>query len=154
MKKQTLHSTFLSNEAATLALGAKLAAVTPNNFVIYLYGELGAGKTTLVRGFLKTLGYQGRIKSPTYTLLETYQIQNKIIYHLDLYRLTDPAELNFIGIRDYVGQGIWLIEWPENGKDYLPKADLCCYLKTKNSGRIATFEAKGKQKNILTKLEL
>jgi len=152
MQKQP--SVFLPDEAATLALGTKLAAVTPNNFVIYLYGELGAGKTTLVRGFLKTLGYQGRVKSPTYTLIETYQIQNKTIYHLDLYRLVNPAELNFIGVRDYIGQGIWLIEWPENGKDYLPKADLCCYLKTKNSGRIAAFEAKGTQNNILAKLEL
>ncbi len=152
MQKQP--SVFLPDETATLSLGAKLAAVTPNNFVIYLYGELGAGKTTLVRGFLKALGYQGRVKSPTYTLIETYQIQNKTIYHLDLYRLVNPAELNFIGIRDYVGQGIWLIEWPENGKDYLPKADLCCYLKTKNSGRIATFEAKNIQDNIISKLEL
>lgn len=142
---------FLADEAATTKLGANLALITPNNFVIYLYGELGAGKTTLVRGFLQQLGFADRVKSPTYTIMETYQAANKIIHHLDLYRLTNPEELNFIGIRDFAQNDIWLIEWPENGKGFLPKPNLCCYLKPKNSGRIATFEAEDK---IIAKLEL
>lgn len=141
---------FLPNETATTELGAKLAKIVPNNFVIYLYGELGAGKTTLVRGFLQSLGHTGRVKSPTYTLMETYQADNKIIHHLDLYRLTDPEELNFIGIRDYAEQDIWLIEWPENGKGFLPEANLCCYLEAEKSGRMARFEEKNT--NIIAKL--
>jgi tRNA threonylcarbamoyladenosine biosynthesis protein TsaE len=143
---------FLSDEAATIKLGAKLATITPNNFVIYLYGELGAGKTTLVRGFLQKLGHVGRVKSPTYTIMETYQVANKVVHHLDLYRITDPEELNFIGIRDFVQNDIWLIEWPERGKGFLPNPDLCCYLKTKNSGRMATFKAENKK--IISQLEL
>jgi len=142
---------FLADEAATTKLGAKLATITPNNFVIYLYGELGAGKTTLVRGFLQKLGHVGRVKSPTYTIMETYQVSNKIIHHLDLYRLNDPEELNFIGIRDFAQNDIWLIEWPENGKGFLPEPNLCCSLKPKNSGRMATFKAENK---IIAKLEL
>ncbi|MGD9108204.1 MAG: tRNA (adenosine(37)-N6)-threonylcarbamoyltransferase complex ATPase subunit type 1 TsaE [Gammaproteobacteria bacterium] len=143
---------FLPDEAATIELGAKLAKIVPNNFVIYLYGELGAGKTTLVRGFLQSLGHIGRVKSPTYTLMETYQTANKTIHHLDLYRLTNPEELNFIGIRDYAEQDIWLIEWPKNGEGFLPEANLCCYLETEKSGRIVHFEEKNT--DIISKLEL
>ncbi|MGD9152922.1 MAG: tRNA (adenosine(37)-N6)-threonylcarbamoyltransferase complex ATPase subunit type 1 TsaE [Gammaproteobacteria bacterium] len=145
-------STFLPNETATIELGAKLAKIVPNNFVIYLYGELGAGKTTLVRGFLQSLGHIGRVKSPTYTLMETYQADDRTIHHLDLYRLTDPEELSFIGIRDYAEQNIWLIEWPENGKGFLPEANLCCYLKIEKSGRMVRLEEKNT--NIISKLEL
>ena len=149
--QSTSTTVFLPDEAATIKLGAKLAEITPNNFVIYLYGELGAGKTTLVRGFLQKLGHLDRVKSPTYTIMETYQLTNKIVHHLDLYRLTDPEELNFIGIRDFAETDIWLIEWPENGKGFLPAPNLCCYLETKNSGRMATFKAENK---IISKLEL
>lgn len=124
----------------------------PDDCVIYLYGELGAGKTTLVRGFLHALGHTSRVKSPTYTIMETYQVADKTIHHLDLYRLTDPEELNFIGIRDFVKQDIWLIEWPENGKGFLPAANLCCYLENKNSGRMITF--KSENHKLIAQLEL
>jgi tRNA threonylcarbamoyladenosine biosynthesis protein TsaE len=147
-------SVFLSDETATLALGAALAKNIPNNFVLYLHGDLGAGKTTLVRGFLHALGYQGKVKSPTYTLIEPYQIKQQKIYHFDLYRLTDPEELDFIGIRDYFDHGICLIEWPENGKGYLPMADLHCYLSIKKSARMAKFQAETIKGNLRFTLEL
>ena len=122
---------FLENESATLRLGKLLAALTPKNFIIYLFGELGAGKTTLVRGFLRALGHKGAVKSPTYTLVEPYEINGRTIYHFDLYRLLGSEELENIGIRDYATESTCLIEWPLKGEGYLPVADLCCYLESK-----------------------
>jgi tRNA threonylcarbamoyladenosine biosynthesis protein TsaE len=130
----------LKDEKATLALGARLAAIVPDTCVIYLHGELGAGKTTLVRGFLRALGHKGKVKSPTFTLVEPYQITGKHIYHFDLYRLVDPEELEYVGMRDYVDAGICLIEWPERGVGFLPPADLHCFLDMHGKGRIARFE--------------
>jgi len=126
----------LSNESSTLAFGAQLANACPTNCIIFLQGDLGAGKTTLVRGFLQSLGHMGKVKSPTYTLVEPYELTNKHIYHFDLYRLTDPNELEEMGIRDYFSHpAIHLIEWPERGKNQLPEADLTCYIHTLTEGR-------------------
>lgn len=128
---------FLENEAAQLALAGRLAKCTEKcsaepgfaGLVIYLQGDLGAGKTTLVRGFLQGLGFQGHVKSPTYTLVEPYQIGSFTIHHFDLYRLGEPDELEYAGGRDYFdGQSINLIEWPEKATGYLPVADIECFL--------------------------
>lgn len=114
----------LIDENATLAFGKKLALLCPAQCTIFLEGELGAGKTTFVRGFLQGLGYNGKVKSPTYTLVEPYTIGDQHIFHFDLYRIQDPEELQHIGLRDYVGAGgILLIEWPERGYQQLPAAD-------------------------------
>lgn len=129
----------LPDEEATLALGANLAKELHKG-VIYLCGELGAGKTTLVRGFLRKLGYDGSVKSPTYTLVEPYEIDGFSIAHLDLYRVTDPVELEYIGLEDILRDvSLTFIEWPERGKSYLPAADLIIELAIEGEGRIAVL---------------
>ena len=106
-------------------LGKKCAAVCPGDARIYLQGQLGAGKTTWVRGFLRGWQYTGTVKSPTYTLVETYHIDGQNVHHLDLYRINDPDELESIGIREYLGgTGICLVEWPEKGGNLLGKPDV------------------------------
>lgn len=120
---------FLKDEEAQLKLAASIAANTPAGCVIFLFGDLGTGKTTLVRGFLQSLGFKGNVKSPTYTLVEPYLIENQQIYHFDLYRLGTPDELEYAGGRDYFDdESICLIEWPERAEGYLPVADLVCHL--------------------------
>lgn len=116
-----------------IKLGRKLAtaccAAAIHKCVIYLQGELGAGKTTLTRGFLRALGYTQSVKSPSYTIVEPYKIDDIKIYHFDLYRLAHPEELAYIGARDYFSEeAICLIEWPENGQGFIPEADLICAL--------------------------
>ena len=124
------------------ALGARLAPALADGTVVFLRGELGAGKTTLVRGILRGLGHAGAVKSPTYTLVEPYRLGGRTIYHFDLYRLNDPEELEFLGVRDYLsGSGICLIEWPERGAGVLAEADLEIAIERSPDGRVVRMRA-------------
>jgi len=115
----------ITSEAEMEALGGQLAGAVTDGCSIFLRGPLGVGKTTLVRGFLRALGHGGKTRSPTYTLVETYQLGSFEIHHFDLYRLNDPEELENIGIRDYFSDhAVFIIEWPERGGDVLPPCDL------------------------------
>lgn len=136
------YSRFLSDEAATLNLGMDLAKTLTSGAIIYLYGNLGAGKTTLSRGILRGLGYEGKVKSPTYTLVEVYDVFKLHLYHFDLYRFTDALEWEESGFDEYCNSdSICLIEWPEKAADILPAADLKLHLTPDNEGRAALIEA-------------
>jgi tRNA threonylcarbamoyladenosine biosynthesis protein TsaE len=132
----------LADEAATLALGGKLSAVLQGGLTIWLLGNLGAGKTTLVRGLLRGLGYAGKVKSPTYTLVEPYVISGLYLYHFDLYRFADPEEWDAAGFRDYFNaQSVCLVEWPQQAGGLLPVADLEISLELHGDGRTARLQA-------------
>ena len=131
----------LPDAAATEALGAAIAAALEPSIaglVIFLYGDLGAGKTTLARQLLRSLGVDGTIRSPTYTLMEPYRANDRDLLHMDLYRLNDPAELHNLGLVDYApAQTLWLVEWPEKGGDLLPQADVSVVLDVVGQARKA-----------------
>ena len=115
----------IKSEKEMLGLGATLARLLKGEGVIHLSGGLGAGKTTLCRGILRAMGHSGAVKSPTFTLVEPYQISDSEVYHFDLYRLADPGELEYVGIDEYFGKNkLCLIEWPEKAVGYLPQHDL------------------------------
>ena len=130
------------NQAQQERLGAELAGCAPAALIVYLHGDLGAGKTTFARGFLRGLGYTGSVKSPTYTLMEPYRIGGRSICHLDLYRLADAEELEYLGVRDLLQEeSILLIEWPERGKGVLPAADLIVLISYLQHGRGISIHA-------------
>jgi tRNA threonylcarbamoyladenosine biosynthesis protein TsaE len=136
-----LHHTF-TKESAMRNFAARLASFVTGRAIIFLHGPLGAGKTTFTRGFLQGLGYQGKVKSPTYTLVEPYEISGTKIFHFDFYRLQTANELSYIGIEDYFAEpAICLIEWPELGLGYLPQADLSFTISIAVSGRIVCMNA-------------
>jgi tRNA threonylcarbamoyladenosine biosynthesis protein TsaE len=133
---------YLADAAAQEKLAGEVARHCPAGLVIFLHGELGAGKTTFVRGFLQALGHKGVVKSPTYTLVEPYELNGRSIYHFDLYRLADPEELEYAGGRDYFeGQSICLVEWPERAAGYLPQADIVCEIAYAGTGRQLSLQA-------------
>lgn len=141
----TVEQVSLPDEAATLELGKQLARrlleEKPQGGCVYLEGDLGAGKTTLVRGILRGMGHQGAVKSPTYTIVEPYALEDVQVYHFDLYRLSEPEELELIGVRDYFSSGdLCLLEWPERGAGVVPKPDLTITLAVDGHGRKATLE--------------
>lgn len=130
------------DEVAMLALGASLYKALEIASVVYLEGDLGMGKTTLSRGIVQAAGHAGAVKSPTYTLVEPYQLEGGTIYHFDLYRLNDPEELEFMGIRDYFTDfRLALIEWPERGAGFLPPADLVVTIQPDLPGRQVDLKA-------------
>ncbi len=143
MSTQAEESRFsLENEAATLALGRRLAgAITGGPLLIALEGDLGAGKTTLVRGLVRALGYGATVVSPTYTLLETYPVRGFSVVHVDLYRISQAEELEFLGLRDRLADSVVLVEWPRKGEGWLPGADLEVQLELQGSGRRAALRA-------------
>lgn len=130
------------SEQDTMALAMQVASAFPRQGIVYLSGDLGAGKTSWARGFLQGLGYRGQVKSPTYTLVEQYTVADRIIYHFDLYRLADPRELMELGMRDYLDENtVCIIEWPERGGTILPMADLECHFDFIEQGRRLCLQA-------------
>jgi tRNA threonylcarbamoyladenosine biosynthesis protein TsaE len=134
----------LPDPDATDALGAALAATRPPRAVVFLHGDLGAGKSTLARALLRTLGVRGAIRSPTYTLIEPYRLDSgDEAVHLDLYRIAAAGELDFLGLDALSAQAsLWLVEWPERGAGALPQADLLVHLETEGDGRVAVLEGR------------
>lgn len=141
----------LEGDRQQLAFGAALAEAVGERALIFLEGDLGAGKTTLVRGFLQQRGHRGKVKSPTYTLIEPYELPSGNVYHLDLYRLGDPEELEYLGLREMLQeQSVMLVEWAERGEGWLPAPDLVIELLyhaggTARRARIRPFSDEGEK---------
>ncbi len=138
----------LVSEAAMVEFGTRIAAslaaltATDNPIIMTMQGDLGAGKTTLSRGILQGLGYIGNVKSPTYTLVEPYQLDLGAVYHFDLYRMVDGEELEYMGFTDYLLDAfLCLIEWPERGEGFLPATDVGVSIGDPGAGRCVTLQA-------------
>ncbi|MFT5720402.1 MAG: tRNA threonylcarbamoyladenosine biosynthesis protein TsaE [Motiliproteus sp.] len=130
----------LVDESQMVAFGWQLGLAARPEANIYLQGNLGMGKTTLCRGVVQSFGHTGVVKSPTYTLVEPYDFDAGLVYHFDLYRLADPEELEYLGIRDYFSvPALRLIEWPDRGAGVLPKADLELQIEPQGAGRCVTL---------------
>ncbi|MEZ1317145.1 tRNA (adenosine(37)-N6)-threonylcarbamoyltransferase complex ATPase subunit type 1 TsaE [Pseudomonas fluorescens] len=135
---------YLADEEAMTAFGARIAKTTEGHGLIFLEGDLGAGKTTLSRGIIRGLGHVGAVKSPTFTLVEPYEIGDIRAFHFDLYRLVDPEELEYLGIRDYFeDDALCLIEWPQKGAGFLPKPDLTITISPQGTGRSLNILSQG-----------
>jgi tRNA threonylcarbamoyladenosine biosynthesis protein TsaE len=125
------------DESATQNVACALARHLPHAAVLYLYGDLGSGKSTFARAFIHALGFQKAVKSPTYTLLEAYALTDGMqAVHMDLYRLADPEEIAFLALDDYDETAkVWLIEWPEKGLGFIPAADVAIHFRMHGNGR-------------------
>ncbi|MES2354953.1 MAG: tRNA (adenosine(37)-N6)-threonylcarbamoyltransferase complex ATPase subunit type 1 TsaE [Pseudomonadota bacterium] len=133
---------FLPDEAATCALGAQVASLLKPGLILFLRGDLGAGKTTFARALIQSFGYQGRVKSPTYTLVELYKVSNICLYHFDFYRFNDPQEWIDAGFREcFNAENICLVEWPEKAGGLLPPSDLTIVLNHMDNGRSVEIHA-------------
>ncbi len=125
------------------AYAAEMAHAVQDGAIIFLHGPLGAGKTTFTRGFLRALGHKGKVKSPTFAMVEPYELNGHPIFHFDFYRLQKAEELEEIGIKEYFSPtSICLIEWPEKGFPLLPMPDVACFISFAESGRQIKIEAK------------
>jgi len=141
--KQDKTERVIVSSCAMMALGGEIADNFPQGGLVFLHGDLGTGKTTLVRGLLRHLGFTGIVKSPTYTLVEPYCIKGRDIYHFDLYRLADPEELEYMGVRDYLlSDALCLIEWPEKAHGFLPQAELNVFIQHADEARNVVLRAK------------
>ncbi|MCK0107012.1 tRNA (adenosine(37)-N6)-threonylcarbamoyltransferase complex ATPase subunit type 1 TsaE [Marinobacter sp. S0848L] len=150
---------FLEGEVETERLGgelARLAKQSEQSLTVFLEGDLGMGKTTLSRGVMRGLGHEGAVKSPTYTIVEPYEHLTPPVYHFDLYRLGDPEELEYMGIRDYFSaNNLCLIEWPERGEGVLPEPDVEIQLERQSEGRTVILRARSEfGASLLNQIEL
>lgn len=137
----SVHTRYLNDEPDTLALGRAVAAALQPGLVVHLAGDLGAGKTTLTRGILARLGFQGKVKSPTYTLVEPYKVSKLDFYHFDLYRLKDELEWHDAGFSEYFDtRSVAVVEWAEKAPHLVPPADLRITLRVAGAGRDAFIE--------------
>lgn len=147
----------ISGEQKTILLGQILSRIClkyckeqKRCILINLEGDLGAGKTTFSKGFIKECGFKDLVRSPTYTLVEPYEFEDFSVYHFDLYRLLDPQELEYMGIRDYfLKTGVCLVEWPDKAQGYLPMPEIIVKLSYDNQSRVVVIES-----NLLTKAQL
>ena len=141
----------LKDAEETEAFGAALWHLLPDKCLVFLYGDLGAGKTTLIRGLLRAAGYRHAVKSPTYSLVEEYEPAGRRLFHFDLYRLKDPEELEWLGMADYLRQtALCFIEWPQMGTGFLPEADIEIRLDHQDNSRVIEIKVlQSKLKNCL-----